>query len=146
MKLSKIILASIIAFIPLKALAQPSSWLGYPQWAKYQKNPVQFVPLYNDGPFSYAIDKNFIPLNNGSYGIFLYTLGNSSGPTYYSKAYYEFDCKSGRYLYQGERTGQMNNKQIEEMTWIPPCQTQSCKDVSKIKDYLLPGIKKYCPR
>ena len=67
MKLRKIIIASILALIPVKAIAQ-NDWRSYPQWARQRSNPPQFVAVGTDSINVFLVDKKLIPLGGDKYG------------------------------------------------------------------------------
>lgn len=143
MKLSKVILASIIAFIPLKAFAQ--DFLNQvPQWAKNRGKP-SYVKIDSTSYFTFAVDRQYVLLNNGNYGVILYSMSNSPDPMF-SRAYYEFNCKTGQYSFQGEIFGQLINNEVSSVDWIAPCNTPVCKEYALLDSEKISGIKKHCPR
>lgn len=142
-KLSKIILASIIALVPLNVLAQ-NNLTGFPEWARNRGKP-DYTKIYSDTYFTYAIDNQYILLNNGNHGVILYMMGHSQSPMF-SRTYYEFNCRTGRYSFKGEVVGQLINGTAERVEWTGPCNSEECEGVRRISNgNILSGIKKYCP-
>lgn len=142
-KLSKIILASIIALVPLKVFAQ--DFLNQvPQWAKNRGKP-SYVKIDSTSYFTFAVDRQYVLLNNGNYGVILYSMSNGPDPLF-SRAYYEFNCQTGQYSFQGKITGELINNQVDSVDWIAPCDTPVCKEYARLDGEKISGIKKHCPR
>jgi len=141
-KLSRIILSSIIALAPLKVFAQ-STFNGFPQWAKNRGTP-SYVKVHSNTYFTFAVDRQYVLLNNGNYGVILYSMSHNKDPLF-SRTYYEFNCQTGRYSFQGDITGELINGVAENVKWIEPCQTEICQGFTRIDDDVLAGIKKHCP-
>lgn len=99
MKLSKVIIASLLALMPLKAIAQ-GNWQGYPQWAKQRSNPPQFVVVGDDSLNAFLVDKKLIPLGGNKYG-FITREQRIQKSKSLSFDYYEFygviSCATGEY-------------------------------------------------
>lgn len=144
MKLSTVICSALLTLFPLNVMAQQENYRGYPQWARGQRKP-EYVHIYQDSYFSYAVDKNYVPLSNGDYGVTLYILGNGYDPVYFSIKFYEFNCKTTKYIHQGSLTGELIQQKVEKIDWYSSCKTNTCQGLNRIRDYLIPGIKKYCP-
>lgn len=140
MKISTIILSSILTFAPVNVLAQ-NVFDNVPVWGRNRGNPT-YTKIYKDTYTTYAVDRKYTLLNNGNYGIVLYSM------TYdlFSRIYYEFNCQTGRYQFQGEITGQLVDGSVENLKWIPPCSTETCQGLTRLNEDVRRGIKQYCPR
>ncbi len=107
MKLSTIILSSIIALVPLNVLAQ-GNWQGYPQWARQRSNPPQFVVVGDDSIDVFLVDKKLIPLGSDKYG-FITREQRKQRSKSLSFDYHEFygvmSCSTGEYDLIGFVTG-----------------------------------------
>ena len=145
MKLPSIILSSILAFAPIKVLAQ-NPLNNIPVWAKNRNNPT-YVKIYQEISTSttYAVDRQYVLLNNGNYGVTLYTMMGSVDPLF-SRTYYEFNCQTGKYVFQGEIRGTLIDGKVERLDWIGPCSTELCQAFSMLNQDIKNGIKKHCPR
>lgn len=126
MKLSTIILSSIIALVPLKVLAQ-NDWSRFPQWLKQRSNPPQFVQIGSEPAFNLLADKKLIPLGGNNYGFIFRRQRKNRVPhiaNEYSEIYGIVDCKTGDYDVLGRLWGD-NRGGIE---WYPQCKGSDCLD------------------
>lgn len=143
MNLPSIILSSILAFAPIKVLAQ-NPLNNIPVWARNRNNPT-YIKIYEGSYTTYAVDRQYVLLNNGNYGITLYTMTGSVTPLF-SRVYYEFNCQTSKYVFQGKITGTLIDGKVEQLDWIGPCSTEICQEFSRLDQNIKNGIKKYCPR
>jgi hypothetical protein len=126
MKLSTIILSSIIALVPLNVLAQ-NDWSRFPQWLKQRSNPPQFVQIGEDPAYYLLVDKKLIPLGDNKYG-FIFRNQLKKRKTIpsmeYSEVYSVLNCGTGDYDVIGKLYGD-NRGGVE---WYPQCKGSDCLD------------------
>jgi len=147
MKLSTIILSSIIALVPLKVLAQ-NNWSRYPQWLKQRSNPPQFVQIGEDPAFYQLVDKKLIPIGGDNYGfIFRNQIKKKkTNPSpEYSEIYGVLNCKTGSYDVEG--TLRADNR--GNVSYFSQCKGSDCLDPypdDPEPQYVAIIQKNFCPR
>lgn len=147
MKLSTIILSSIIALVPLNVLAQ-NDWSRFPQWLKQRPNPPQFVKIGDSPAFDHLVDKKLIPLGGNNYGFIFRNQAKRRSSTLsheYSEVYSVLDCKTGDYDVIGKLYGD-NRGGVE---WYPQCKGSDCLDPYPDEpepQYVATIQKNFCPR
>lgn len=144
MKLSTIILSSIIALVPLNVLAQ-NSLSNLPQWIKQRTKPIESTVVYDSGPFSFSIDKNYVPLGNRNYGVVLFQVGNTAEPIYYSQSYYEFNCENAKHIFKGKVSGEIRGGELQILNTMDECRSVVCQNYTRLDSDLIQGIKRFCP-
>lgn len=126
MKLSTIILSSIIALVPFNVLAQ-NNWERYPQWLKQRSNPPQFMQIGDEPAFNLLVDKKLISLGNEKYGfIFRKQIKRrlpNPGPEY-TEIYGIVNCQTGDYDVEG--TLRADNR--GNVRYFSQCKGSDCLD------------------
>lgn len=147
MKLSTIILASIIAFAPLNTLAQ-NNWSRYPKWLNQRSNPPQFVKIGDEPAFYLLADKALIPLGGNNYGFIFRRQSKNRSPhldNEYSEVYGIVDCKTGDYDVIGKLYGDNRGG----VRYHPQCQGSDCLSPYPTEpepQYVAIIQKNFCPR
>jgi hypothetical protein len=147
MKLSTIILSSIIALVPLNALAQ-NDWSRFPQWVKQRSNPHQFVQIGNEPAFYLLADKKLIPLGGNKYGfIFRKQIKRRTpnpGPEY-TEIYGVLDCGTGDY----DVIGKVRGDNRGNTSYFHQCKGSDCLSPYAREpepQYVAIIQKNFCPR
>lgn len=147
MKLSTIILSSIIVLVPLKVLAQ-NDWSRFPQWVNQRSNPHQFVKIGESPAFDHLVDKKLIPLGGNKYGFIFRKQAKRRSSTLspeYSEVYSVLNCGTGDYDVIGKLYGD-NRGGVE---WYPQCKGSDCLNPYPDEpepQYVAIIQKNFCPR
>lgn len=126
MKLSTIILSSIIALVPLNVLAQ-NNWSRYPQWLKQRPNPPQFVKIGESPAFDHLVERKLIPLGESNYGFIFRKQAKerSTAPSpEYSEIYGIVNCQTGDYDVEGTLRGDNRGN----VRYFSQCKGSDCLD------------------
>lgn len=147
MKLSTIILSSIIVLIPLNVLAQ-NDWSRFPQWVKQRSNPHQFVQIGGDPGYAFLADKKLIPVSNNNYGFIFRkeSKNKTTQPSHdYTEIYGLINCVTGDYDVLGRLWA--DNRGI--LKWYPQCKGSDCLSPyarDPEPEYVKVIQKNFCPK
>jgi hypothetical protein len=136
----KILIATILIFSPLSALASPPRipWLD-------NRKSIQWVILENNQTWSEAVDRTLYPLNNGKHGfIYRREWKHPAHVDYPKYEYYygEIDCKGVGYgLYGVDYVFSDGRSE-----WRSRCQEMGCSIMDEPSPNMIDKIdQKLCP-